>query len=181
MQPYGCLSVFDFIATEGSPVEVGWKSSPGSKFKTNFPQATRPEPGWQSGRRSRRPPQPDDHRRRVPPQNVYRSIVVCIRAVAATAADKDAWFSRPCLPPLRTLEPTAAKIRFPSRFQGIASNSSEMSTKQTFRQAKTYVALRIFMQTDPTGPALLQRRPRSERPEHLLQQRDIARRRSVLA
>ena len=24
----------------------------------------------------------DDHRRRVPPQNVYRSIVVCIRAVA---------------------------------------------------------------------------------------------------
>ena len=31
------------------------------------------------------------------------------------------------------------------------------------------------------GPALLQRRPRSERPEHLLQQRDIARRRPVLA
>ena len=30
----------------------------------------------------------DDHRRRVPPQNVYRSIVVCIRAVAAMAADK---------------------------------------------------------------------------------------------
>ena len=30
----------------------------------------------------------DDHRRCVPPQNVYRSIVVCIRAVAAMAADK---------------------------------------------------------------------------------------------
>ena len=34
--------------------------------------------------------------------------------------------------------------------QQIASNSSEMSTKQTFRQAKTYVASRTFMQTDPT-------------------------------
>ena len=31
----------------------------------------------------------------------------------------------------------------------IASNSSEMSKKQTFRQAKTYVASRTFMQTDP--------------------------------
>ena len=35
--------------------------------------------------------------------------------------------------------------------QQIASNSSEMSTKQTFRQAKTYVASRTFMQTDPVS------------------------------
>ena len=28
----------------------------------------------------------DDHRRRVPPQNVYRSIVVCIRALAQGAS-----------------------------------------------------------------------------------------------
>ncbi len=27
-----------------------------------------------------------------------------------------------------------------------------MSTKQTFRQAKTYVASRTFMQTDPVVP-----------------------------
>ena len=44
----------------------------------------------------------------------------------------------------KSVEPLSTDIS-----QQIASNSSEMSTKQTFRQAKTYVASRTFMQTDP--------------------------------